>query len=215
MPDHDGGIADRNRVVWNVTGDTRICAYDTVLADAHVGQNHRAESKKRSLPDLDEGFLVKDTLSNWTKVMNICVGMRYIHDRAVPRDTDVVSDMDTRVADDVNVLLYVHVAADAQFGYSRWLVYDGIETHPVIDANPVSKMNEASVIKRDRLDDDAACPHGTEHVTIEETRLNMKISEFEKAPLLKRGHPPELSQASHYRPRILCTVMVPVGRCML
>ena len=137
--------------------------------------------------------------------MNICVGMRYVYDRAVSRDTDVVSDTDPRVADDVNILLYVHVTADMQFGYSRGLVYDRIETDSVIDANPISKMNKASVIKRDRLDDDAACTHGPEHVTIEEASLNLEIHEFEEAPLLKSGHFPELLQVSHRQPRILRT----------
>lgn len=154
-------------VVRNVPRNHGTRANHAVLTNHDIWQNAYTEPQEGILSDDDGAPPRRYTIANLPPFPGCLVRMSYIHDGAVTSNRNVLADPYRIVADDVHVLLYVHVVPYLEPRLPRLPVAHDLDPGTVADqdlpANPYKPgVRQQPGRKNHRTGSDVAEPPGIE-----------------------------------------------------
>lgn len=141
----------RDGVRWDVARDDRSGADDTIFPDRHAGQDRRAKADKAIIADLHVARGWVYGIADFHAAFYRINGVRHVYDGAISGNRNVVAYTNTTMANDVDILLNVHIIPNAK-PRQRVLTVDHYFYAPAMsddrtaaDSNAVRKANHVLV----------------------------------------------------------------------
>lgn len=165
-----GGIAADDAVIGHIAIHDRERTDNSILADSHVRQDHAAISNQRAFANLDEGVFIPQSRNNGFVVFRVVKGMRRIKNAAVGRNRNAIADIDSRLTNNMRVLLNAYVVSNAELWSSMREGVNRFQTRALTYYDTVPQMHELRIAQQQWRANHAAAAHAPKNPTIKQRR---------------------------------------------
>lgn len=166
-----GRISRGYRIIGYILCSGAVGPEDTQFSDPNIGQDDAAHTDKSSVADLNGSGIPINAIPYLDWIVNVPEGVCGVYDNTICRDRYVVADSNMRGADNVDILLDIHVVADLNTRRPLWIENNRFDSRSLSNKRSCSDMNKLGSRQQYGLVQSRALSHFSKDAPVVKSRL--------------------------------------------